>query len=396
MFASNKTSFHAGSYNTCPVPTATVNVSTTAAQVGLKVQAAASQSAALQTWTDSGGTALADIGATGVLTLRAATSSTTPLVVHAASLQSANLSEWRNSIGEVKARVSNNGNMEAVDVVAANDSYASRFFGNYVETWGTGVRIYGESGLSNASLRADAHELATNVAQFNDYGGTTVASISATGVITGNGSGLTSLNASNISSGTLDAARLPSHTHTTSQISDLSSWTGSSSITTVGTIGTGTWNGTIIAPGKLGTGTPSATTILNGSGAWVARTSLIPLRFVLASGTAATTGTDKTGRLMVPYSGTIKKATANAKTAPTGAALLFDINYSTDNSSYSTIWSTQANRLTIAAGAKSGTTTTFNTTAVAADSFLSIDIDQVGSTVAGQDIVVELWIEVTF
>lgn len=42
------------------------------------------------------------------------------------------------------------------------------------------------------------------------------------------------------------------HTHTTSDITNLSSWTGSTAITTLGTIGTGTWQGTAIASTYVG------------------------------------------------------------------------------------------------------------------------------------------------
>ncbi|AMV24177.1 hypothetical protein VT84_07255 [Gemmata sp. SH-PL17] len=66
---------------------------------------------------------------------------------------------------------------------------------------------------------------------------------------------------------------------------------------------------------------------------------------------------------------------------------MFDINVNG-----ATIWSTQANRLKIAAGATSGTQSTFNTTTVAEGDLLTIDVDQVGSTVAGQDVTVYLLI----
>ena len=51
-----------------------------------------------------------------------------------------------------------------------------------------------------------------------------------------------------------------SHDHTTSDITNLSSWTGGSSIATVGTITSGTWQGTSVKVGYGGTGTTTAPT----------------------------------------------------------------------------------------------------------------------------------------
>jgi hypothetical protein len=107
--------------------------------------------------------------------------------------------------------------------------------------------------------------------------------------------------------------------------------------------------------------------------------------FVLHRGENATTGLNKTNKLIVDKAYTINKAYAYATTAPTGAALIFDINLNG-----STIWSTQANRLQIAAGANSGTQTSFNSTALVENDILSIDIDQIGSTLPGADITVVL------
>lgn len=107
--------------------------------------------------------------------------------------------------------------------------------------------------------------------------------------------------------------------------------------------------------------------------------------FVLSIGVVATVGTNKTNALIVTKARTITKAFATAKTGPTGASLIFDINVNG-----STIWSTQGNRLAIVAGATYGTQTSFNTTALVEGDLLTIDLDQVGSTIAGQDITVVL------
>jgi len=105
--------------------------------------------------------------------------------------------------------------------------------------------------------------------------------------------------------------------------------------------------------------------------------------FALALGTDATTGANKTNSLIATRNGKIIKAFATAKTAPVGSSLIFDVNLNG-----STIWSTQANRLTIADGATSANQSTFNTTSLTEGDLLTIDIDQIGSGTAGKDITI--------
>lgn len=98
-----------------------------------------------------------------------------------------------------------------------------------------------------------------------------------------------------------------------------------------------------------------------------------------------TTGTNKGPRYVAPQALTIVKCWLIVRTAPTGANLTIDIN-----KNGSTIWSTQGNRATITAAATSGNTTTFNTTALAAGDYVDLDLDVVGSSVAGVDLTVVL------
>lgn len=99
-----------------------------------------------------------------------------------------------------------------------------------------------------------------------------------------------------------------------------------------------------------------------------------------------TTGTSVTPVHVVIADQTITKAYANVKTAPTGASILIDINVNGTS-----IWATtQANRLAIAAGATSGTQTSFDTTSLSENDVLTIDLDQVGSTTAGADLTIVL------
>jgi hypothetical protein len=179
-------------------------------------------------------------------------------------------------------------------------------------------------------------------------------------------------------------------------------------IATVGTITSGTWTGTTIAVANGGTGQTSANAGFNAlapsqtgnSGkylttnatntSWVTVQAPMSPTFALALGTPATVGTNKTNPLVAPRSGTITKAFAKAGTGPTSAALIFDVNLNG-----TTIWSTQANRLQIAAGQTYGTQTSFNTTAVVEGDVFTVDIDQIGSGTAGQDVTVTLLIQAT-
>ena len=106
-----------------------------------------------------------------------------------------------------------------------------------------------------------------------------------------------------------------------------------------------------------------------------------------------TTGEDKTNWALSTITGTIIRALAICKTAPTGATLIFDIDKSTDNgSTFTSIWdATQANRVQIAAGQRAATPqTSFDTTSVSIGDVLRVDVDQIGSGAAGADCTVAL------
>ena len=81
---------------------------------------------------------------------------------------------------------------------------------------------------------------------------------------------------------------------------------------------------------------------------------------------------------------TIRSVRASVGTAPTGASLIVDVN-----KGGTSIFTTQSNRPTIAVGANtSGKVSAINTTSVADGEYLTIDCDQVGSTVSGADLTV--------
>jgi hypothetical protein len=98
------------------------------------------------------------------------------------------------------------------------------------------------------------------------------------------------------------------------------------------------------------------------------------------------TTTSATPILIAHRALTITKAYAAVKTAPTGASLIVDLN-----KAGTSIWSgDQSKRLTIAASGYTDTETSFTTTALAEEDQLTLDIDQVGSTVTGSDLTVVL------
>lgn len=83
---------------------------------------------------------------------------------------------------------------------------------------------------------------------------------------------------------------------------------------------------------------------------------------------------------------TIKAVRASVGAAPSGSSIIVDVNVNG-----STIFSTQPNRPAILAGNfTSGKVVAMNTVTIADGAYFSIDIDQVGSTVAGADLTVQI------
>jgi hypothetical protein len=112
----------------------------------------------------------------------------------------------------------------------------------------------------------------------------------------------------------------------------------------------------------------------------------IPFAF---KGTLAVTTDADALRAAIVTTGTIVKVFAKVRQAPTTQSILIDLHLNG-----TTIWSTQASRVAIAAAANSGTQTTFNTTAVTEDDYLTCNIDQVGTGTAGADLTVFVKIRV--
>ena len=83
---------------------------------------------------------------------------------------------------------------------------------------------------------------------------------------------------------------------------------------------------------------------------------------------------------------TIQSVRATVGTAPTGSSLVIDINING-----TTIFTTQGNRPTITAGGStSGKVINMDIVTVATGQYLTVDVDQVGSTTPGRDLTVQL------
>jgi hypothetical protein len=85
---------------------------------------------------------------------------------------------------------------------------------------------------------------------------------------------------------------------------------------------------------------------------------------------------------------TIASVRASVGTAPTGASIIVDVN-----KNGTTIFGTQSARPTIAASGFTNKTTGHTVTTIADGDYFTVDVDQVGSSVAGANLTVQ--IEVT-
>jgi hypothetical protein len=90
-----------------------------------------------------------------------------------------------------------------------------------------------------------------------------------------------------------------------------------------------------------------------------------------------------TSRCRFPMAATIIGVSAACGTAPTGASVKVDVH-----KNGTTIYTTQGNRPDIAVSTNAASETTPDVTAMAAGDYLTVDVDQVGSTIAGADLTV--------
>lgn len=92
-----------------------------------------------------------------------------------------------------------------------------------------------------------------------------------------------------------------------------------------------------------------------------------------------------TARWYAPVNLTITAVRASVGTAPTGASAIFDVN-----KNGTTIFTTQSNRPTIAASSFTDLADAIDVTTLSAGDYLTVDIDQIGSTVPGADATIQI------
>jgi hypothetical protein len=141
----------------------------------------------------------------------------------------------------------------------------------------------------------------------------------------------------------------------------------------------------------LATGTVRTLTVPDASGT-IALTTLIgaPCEFIVAcsdEATDLTTGTAKV-TFRAPYAFTLTAVRSSVNTAPTGSTLIVDINNGA-NSALSTKLSIDASEKTSTTAASAAVIDT-DYDDISDDAELTIDIDQIGSTIAGKGLKVTL------
>jgi hypothetical protein len=129
-----------------------------------------------------------------------------------------------------------------------------------------------------------------------------------------------------------------------------------------------------------------------GSGASLTNLPTWQFAFGLALGTDAVASAVTDAVRKINRAHTLVSVTVVATTGPTGGPLILDVQKSTDQGgTWTGLWdSNTANRPTITAGNKEGTTTSFDSTSGAAGTWYRGRIQQAGATIKGQNISVEV------
>lgn len=139
-----------------------------------------------------------------------------------------------------------------------------------------------------------------------------------------------------------------------------------------------------VVTSQLGSGTGSSTTYLRGDQKWVSPPGVdIVCPFTMAGAVRVSTGQ---ARIYVESSRTVTSIRASVGTAPTGASLIVDV-LKNGTSIFAT---TTVNRPTIAAGTNTALAGTPDTPSFAAGDYITVNVLQIGSTVAGSDLTVTI------
>ena len=113
-----------------------------------------------------------------------------------------------------------------------------------------------------------------------------------------------------------------------------------------------------------------------------------PTTGIFCGGTLSTSMNCENFRGRIPVACTLSRVDLTVSAAPTGAAFLVDVNECSAPGTWTTVFTTQANRPTIAVSTLSGNSTTFNDTSIALGNYIGFDLDQVGSSVTGSNLTV--------
>lgn len=91
-------------------------------------------------------------------------------------------------------------------------------------------------------------------------------------------------------------------------------------------------------------------------------------------------------RVYIPFAAQITRVSMALGTPPVGASARPDVNRNG-----TTIFTTQTNRPTVSAGTNFGESTTIENGTLASGDYITADIDTIGSTTAGANMVIEVW-----
>lgn len=165
------------------------------------------------------------------------------------------------------------------------------------------------------------------------------------------------------------------HAHEPAHINHDTTWAAQGDLI----VGTGNDTAAVLTKGASGTVLQAGATTL------AYATLLSPITFTktgtVAVGTGATRWYNDTGGAL-----TLVSVRAAVGTAPTGATLIVDVN-----NNGTTVYGTQTNRPTIAISGNTAEGGAMSDTTIADGEYLTVDVDQVGSTVAGADLTITIW-----